>query len=164
MSITLIAAMARNRTIGNGNKLPWHLPKEMAFFTRSTTGKTIIMGRNTFESFGKPLKNRLNVVLTRNKNYAPEGCEIVESVEEALERYRMADIMIIGGEQVYRQFLPYADRILLTEIDAEFEGDAFFPDFNPEEWVLTETVKGIRDENNPYDYYFQTYERKRSQQ
>ncbi|GGF90038.1 dihydrofolate reductase [Paenibacillus abyssi] len=162
MSITMIAAMAKNRTIGTDNELPWRLPEDMAYFRRVTTGTTVIMGRKTLESFGKPLKNRRNVVLTRNPDYRPEGCEIVHSIDQALGQFASADVMVIGGEEIYRQFLPYADKILLTEIDAEFEGDAQFPEFSAEEWQLAESVKGIRDEKNPYDYYFQTYVKKRS--
>ncbi|WP_332908518.1 dihydrofolate reductase [Paenibacillus roseus] len=161
MAIILISAMAKNRTIGIENKLPWKLPEDMAFFRRTTTGNTVLMGRKTFESFGsRPLKNRLNVVMTRSADYVPEGCEIVHSVAEALDRYSGADLFVIGGEEIYRQLLPYADRILLTEIDEEFEGDSFFPEFAKNEWELIDSVKGIKHEDNPYSYYFQTYQRR----
>ncbi|WP_028561135.1 dihydrofolate reductase [Paenibacillus pinihumi] len=161
MAIILISAMAKNRTIGIDNKLPWRLPEDMAFFRRTTTGNTVLMGRKTFESFGsRPLKNRLNVVMTRSTDYAPEGCGIVQSVEEALQTYSDSDLYVIGGEEIYRQLLPHADRILLTEIDADFEGDSFFPEFAKDEWELTDSVKGIENEDNPYSYYFQTYQRR----
>jgi len=160
MSITMIAAMARNRTIGIDNKLPWRIPDDMAFFKRTTTGTTVVMGRKTLQSFGGPLPNRRNVVLTRSADFREEGCEVVHSVEEALEKLRGEDLMIIGGEQIYRLFLPHADRLLLTEIDEEFEGDTQFPSFSYDEWEMSERIKGVRDERNPYDYYYTTYTRR----
>lgn len=160
MSITMIAAMARNRTIGIDNKLPWRIPDDMAFFKRTTTGTTVVMGRKTLQSFGGPLKNRRNVVLTRTADFQVEGCEVVHSVEEALETLRGEDLMVIGGEQIYRLFLPYADRLLLTEIEEEFDGDTHFPAFSSDEWEMAERIKGVRDERNPYDYYYTTYTRR----
>ncbi|MFS0722305.1 dihydrofolate reductase [Paenibacillus sp. 1P07SE] len=160
MTITMIAAMARNRTIGRDNDLPWRIPDDMAYFKRMTTGTTVVMGRKTLESFGGPLKNRRNVVLTRSDDFRQEGCEIVHSVEETLERFRGEDLMIIGGEQIYRLFLPYADRLLLTEIEEDFDGDARFPEFDSKQWEQSQRVKGVRDEKNPYDYYYTTYIRR----
>jgi len=152
--------MGKNRVIGHHNKLPWRLPEDMAFFRRTTTGNPVLMGRKTFESFGaRPLKNRVNIVLTRSTDYAPEGAEIAHSVEEALSRYRSGDVYVIGGEEIYRQLLPVADRIVLTEIESEFEGDAFFPEFSGAEWKLVDSVKGVENEENPYSYSFCTYER-----
>lgn len=160
MAVILIAAMGKNRVIGHHNKLPWRLPEDMAFFRRTTTGNPVLMGRKTFESFGaRPLKNRVNIVLTRSTDYAPEGAEIAHSVEEALSRHRSGDVYVIGGEEIYRQLLPVADRIVLTEIESEFEGDAFFPEFSGAEWKLVDSVKGVENEENPYSYSFCTYER-----
>ncbi|RXZ81846.1 dihydrofolate reductase [Paenibacillaceae bacterium] len=160
MTITLIAAMGRNRTIGKDNKLPWKLPDDMAYFVRKTKGKTVLMGRKTLESFGKPLKNRTNIVLTRRDDFAQDGCIVAHSLDEAFVAAQGADVMVIGGEEIYRQALPFADVILLTEIDEEFEGDAHFPAFSADEWELADSIKGNRDDKNPYDYYFQTYKRR----
>lgn len=127
MSITLIAAMDRNRTIGIGNKLPWRLPAEMALFTKHTLGKTVVMGRKTFESLPKPLKDRHNVVLTRQSDFVSEGCETVHSIEEVLSRFGAEELMVIGGTEIYTQFLPIADKLHLTAVDVEVAGgDAFF--------------------------------------
>ncbi|MCA0757984.1 type 3 dihydrofolate reductase [Paenibacillus sp. N4] len=161
MSITLIAAMDRNRTIGAGNKLPWRLPAEMAYFTRNTLGKTVIMGRKTFESLPKPLKDRRNVVLTKRPDYRPEGCEIVHSIEEALRLFKDEELMVIGGAEIYAQFLPFADMIYLTAVDAEVKGgDAYFPDFSDTEWELAESEKREADEKNAYAFTFQTFKRR----
>jgi dihydrofolate reductase len=161
MTITLIAAMARNRVIGRDNGLPWRLPDDLKFFMRSTLGRTVLMGRRTFESLpGGPLKNRLNVVLTRQADYRPDGCEVVHSVEEALSRYGDGELMVAGGAEVYGWFLPHADRMLLTEVDAEVEGDARFPEWNPAEWVLVESEQHPADERHVYSFRFNTYVRK----
>ena len=158
MSITLIAAMARNRAIGRDNRLPWRLPDDMKFFMRSTLGRTVLMGRRTFESLpGGPLKNRRNVVLTRQSGYRPDGCEVVHSVEEALSRYGDGELMVAGGAEVYGLFLPHADRMLLTEIDAEVEGDAFFPEWDPGEWTLVASEHHPADERHAYPFSFNTY-------
>jgi dihydrofolate reductase len=161
MSITLIAAMDLNRTIGIGNKLPWRLPAEMAFFKQKTLGKTVLMGRKTFQSLPKPLKDRRNVVLTRIPEYKPEGCEILHSIESALELSKSEELVVIGGADIYAQFLPYADIIYLTEVEAHIEGgDAFFPDFSDSEWELVETEHRESDEKNSYSFTFQTFKRR----
>lgn len=163
MSITLIAAMDRNRTIGIGNKLPWRLPAEMAFFKQTTIGKTVLMGRKTFESLPKPLKDRRNVVLTRQSNYEPEGCEILHSIEAALALSKEEELIVIGGEDIYAQFLPFADKIHLTEVDVEIEGgDAFFPAFSDSEWELAARDPRESDEKNSYAFTFQTFNRRSS--
>jgi len=160
MTITLIAAMARNRVIGRDNGLPWRLPDDMKFFMRSTLGRTVLMGRRTFESLpGGPLKNRLNVVLTRRTDYRPDGCEIVHSVEEALARYGGGELMVAGGAEVYGLFLPHADRMLLTEVDAVVEGDAYFPEWDPAEWTLVDSQEHPADEKHAYSFRFNTYAR-----
>ncbi|REK77101.1 dihydrofolate reductase [Paenibacillus paeoniae] len=160
MSITLIAAMDRNRAIGYENQLLWHLPGDMAFFRRTTTGKTVLMGRKTFDSIGKPLPNRRNLILTRQSTLELDGCEIIHSPEEALEKFRHEEIMILGGSEVYTWMLPFADRLLLTEVDAEIDkADAYFPEFDKRIWGLKDSVFNQKDERNPYDYTFQTYER-----
>jgi len=161
MTITLIAAMARNRVIGRDNGLPWRLPDDMKFFMRSTVGRTVLMGRRTFESLpGGPLKNRRNVVLTRRTDYRPEGCEVVHSVGETLARYGDGELMVAGGAEVYRLFLPYADRMLLTEVEAEVEGDAFFPEWDPAEWTLVSSERHPADERHAWPFAFNTYVRR----
>ena len=154
MSVTLIAAAALNGVIGIQNRLPWKLPADMAHFVEHTRGKPVLMGRKTFESLGKPLKNRLNVILSRSMDEAPEGCVLVRSLEEALARYGNEELMVIGGEEVYRQVLPYADRVLLTEIGAEFAGDAHFPKLDPAEWRLVSRREGVVDEKNTLPHAF----------
>ncbi len=161
MTITLIAAMAKNRVIGIDNDLPWKLPDDMAFFVRSTKGKVVLMGRKTLESFNGPLKNRTNVVLTRQRDYAPEGCVIVHSVEEALERYSGEDVMVAGGAEIYELLLPYADTILLTEVEATVEGDTRFPAFSLDEWELAASVEHPADDRHAFAFHFNTYMRRR---
>ncbi|MFC4809538.1 type 3 dihydrofolate reductase [Paenibacillus sp. GCM10023250] len=164
MTITMIAAMAHDRVIGANNALPWHLPAEMSHFRRSTTGKTVVMGRKTFESFGGPLKNRRNVVLTRSVTYRPEGAETVHSVEEALARYAGEDeLMVIGGAEIYAQFLPHADMMLLTEVDSAVEGDTRFPEFDASEWQAASREFHAKDERNAYDFTIVTYVRTKSE-
>lgn len=158
MTITLIAAMDRNNAIGADNKLLWHLPADMAFFKKMTTGKTVLMGRKTYESLGRPLPNRRNIVLTRQHGLEIEGCEVVHDMKEVLERFRGEELMVIGGAEIYELALPYADQLLLTEVEANMEGsDAFFPKFDKSEWRLSESVFREKDEKNLYDFRFQTY-------
>ena len=159
MTISMIAAAASNGVIGANNRLPWRLPADMAYFVAETRGKTVLMGRKTFESLKGPLKNRTNVILSRTLSEAPEGGVLVRSEEEALAKYGDQDIMVIGGEEIYRLMLPYADRVLLTEIDQAFEGDAYFPELSPREWKLALRTPGVRDEKNDLPYAFAVYER-----
>lgn len=157
----MIAAVARNGVIGAGNRLPWRLPADLAYFRRQTLGKTVVMGANTYRSLGRPLTGRHNVVLSRRMAEAPEGCDLVRSVEEVLRRYGDRELMVIGGAEVYRQFMPHADRLLLTEIDAEVEGDVFFPPFDRSEWQLVSRTPGVTDEKNALPHAFCVYERVR---
>ena len=129
MIISLIAAIGKNRVIGKSNALPWKLPADMKHFQAMTKGKPVIMGRKTFESIGRPLPDRINIIITRDENYKAEGCIVAHSMEEALkaaENHKEA--MIIGGSQIYKEFLPKANKMYLTSIDADFEGDAYFQD------------------------------------
>ncbi|MNZ91453.1 Dihydrofolate reductase [compost metagenome] len=161
LSITMIAAMDLNRAIGIGNRLPWRLPAEMAYFTKNTTGKTVLMGRKTFESLPKPLKDRRNVVLTRRADAQLEGCEVVHSVSEALELCQGDEIMVIGGGEIYKLFLPYADTLLLTLVETEIQGaDAYFPEFSSSEWKLIASERRESDERNAYAFTFQTYKKR----
>ncbi|WP_410768636.1 dihydrofolate reductase [Fontibacillus sp. BL9] len=160
MSVTLIWAMSQNGAIGRNNQLPWRLPEDLKFFKEQTTGKTMVMGRKTWESMGsRPLPNRRSVVLTADHAYKAEGAEIVHSVEEAMEFAKAEELMVIGGAGVFQHFLPLADRLLVTQIDEDVEGDVFFPHFDWSEFELVLEKEGIRDEKNPYAYRFLTYER-----
>ncbi|GAB7387460.1 dihydrofolate reductase [Bacillaceae bacterium] len=162
MRINLIAAMDKNRNIGYKNALPWHLPADLAHFRRTTMGHTIVMGRKTYEAIGKPLPGRRNVVLTRQKPFRAPQCEVVRSLDDVWAKYATEkELYIIGGAEIFRLFLPHADRLCLTLIDAVFPGDTFFPPFDEQEWILTGKTKGAKDEKNPYDYYFLSYVRKK---
>ncbi|HEY0590801.1 MAG TPA: dihydrofolate reductase [Thermoanaerobaculia bacterium] len=161
MSVTLIAAIARNRVIGKDGDLPWRLPADMKHFKRTTVGHPLIMGRRTFESFGRPLPDRTNIVVTRRPHYRPEGAVVAASLDAAMKLARAEDeeIFIGGGEEVFRHFLPTADRMILTWIDEEFEGDTFFPEFDEREWRVVSREDHEPDEKNEYRYSFVVYER-----
>ncbi|WP_066299676.1 dihydrofolate reductase [Bacillus sp. FJAT-29937] len=159
--LSLIVAHDRNKLIGKENQLPWHLPNDLAFFKKTTMGKTMIMGRNTFESIGKPLPGRKSIVLTRQNNFKFEGVEIINDLD-SLRKFQELDdeYLIIGGEEIFKQTLPLIDKMYVTYIDEAFEGDTFFPEVNENEWNLISEEKGMKDSKNPYDYYFRTYVRK----
>ena len=157
--ISLIAAVSKNRVIGKENRLPWKLPNDLKYFKQITLGKTIVMGRKTFESIGRPLKERRNVVLTRDLNWKHQGVEVIHSLED-IQKLCGEEVMIIGGEELYKQTIDFADRLYITYIDHIFEGDAFFPEIDFEDWKLIKREKGIKDEENKYDYYFEVYGRK----
>ena len=135
MIISLIAAVGKNNVIGADNKLPWKLSADLKRFRQITSGKPVIMGRKTFESIGRPLPNRINIIITRDKNYKADSCIVVHSAEEALNAAKEnEEIMVIGGEQIFKEFLPKAGRMYLTIIDKKFEGDAYFPEYDGKEW------------------------------
>jgi dihydrofolate reductase len=158
--ISLILAMDKNRLIGKNNDLPWHLPADLKYFKEVTSGHTVIMGRKTFESIGKPLPNRTNVILTTRADFQPEGCLVFHSVEQALSAIdKEEEAFVIGGAEIYKQFIPLADKIYITVIDHPFEGDAYFPDLDESEWRMVKAEQGIKDEKNPYDYFFTVWER-----
>ncbi len=153
-TISLVAAMANNRIIGKDNQMPWHLPADLQHFKSVTMNKPIIMGRKTYESIGRPLPGRQNIVISRNPNLIIEGCDTVTSLEAALLQAKGEEVMIVGGGQLYTEALGQANKLYLTFIDLDVEGDTQFPDF--EQLDLTE-VKRIRyqaDEKNPYAYEF----------
>lgn len=161
MKISIIAAVAKNGIIGKTNALPWHLPADLKRFKELTTGKPIIMGRKTYESIGRPLPNRTNIVITSDKNLKIEGCVVVGSPDEAIEAAKGAEeVMIIGGGEIYRQFLPKVSRMYLTEVDTEIEGDVFFPEFDRSEWREVFREEHAPDEKNKYPYTFLTLEKK----
>jgi len=156
--ITLIAAMAENRVIGRDNALPWRLPADMRYFVAQTRGKPVIMGRRNHESIGRPLPKRHNIVLTRDTGYQAPGCTVVHGVEAALAAAgAAAEVMVIGGEAIYRAFLPRADRILLTVVRAEIPGDVCFPPFDGREWRLVAEAHNPADTENPYAMDFREY-------
>lgn len=160
MMISIIAAMDRNRLIGNKNQLPWHLPADFAHFKSTTMGKPIIMGRKTFESIGKPLPGRTNIVLSRNPETQFDGVVCVTSFEEAVSAAQnAAEIMVIGGSAIYEMLLPQANRMYLTYVEAEFEGDAWFPVFDTKQWHESESETRLADEKNIYDCRFVTLEK-----
>ncbi|MED3553515.1 dihydrofolate reductase [Cytobacillus praedii] len=160
--ISLMWAMDNNHVIGYNNQLPWHLPEDLKFFKSTTMGHPIAMGRKTWDSIGRPLPGRENIVITRNPEFLCEGCTVLNSVEALLEysRQKADEIFVIGGAEIFKLILPYADKLYLTRIYDEFKGDTFFPELNMEEWSLLSREQGIKDEKNPYDYEFMIYKRK----
>jgi len=161
MIISIIAAMDRNHLIGNNNQLPWHLPADFAHFKSVTMGKPVVMGRKTFESIGKPLPGRTNIVLSRNQETQFEGVVCVSNFADAVAAVPDAEeMMIIGGSTIYEMLLPHTDRMYLTYVDAAFEGDAWFPEFDNNQWFESESVTRQADEKNSYSCRFVTLERK----
>lgn len=161
MRISLIAAMGEGRVIGIENRLPWHLPADLQHFRRLTLGKPILMGRKTFESIGKPLPGRVNIVVSQDRGFHPEGVIVARSIDEALDAAGDAEeLMVIGGASFYEQLLPRAQRLYLTEIHQRFAGDAFFPALNEATWLETAREEHAADERNPYAYGFVVLERR----
>ncbi|MCM2681300.1 type 3 dihydrofolate reductase [Echinimonas agarilytica] len=160
MRIAMIAAMARNRVIGKNNQMPWHMPADLKHFKSVTMGKPVIMGRKTFESIGRPLPGRKNIVITRDAQYQVEGVEVVTTPEAAIQAVPdVEEVMIIGGGQIYVHFLPMATDLHLTFIDAEPEGDAFFPEL-PSSFKQVSTERHLKDEKNQYSCDFTHWLRK----
>ena len=158
--LSLIAAMDRNRLIGNGNDLPWHLPADLQHFKQTTMGKPIVMGRKTWESLGRPLPGRLNITISRNADYRADGTVVVNSLDAAIEAAADAEeIMIIGGANLYAQALTRVERLYLTRVEGEFEGDAWFPEFSDDEWCLLSKDEHVADDDNAYAYSFEIYDR-----
>ncbi|KQX51689.1 dihydrofolate reductase [Paenibacillus sp. Root444D2] len=160
MSISFIFAMDRNRAIGVNNKLPWHLPGDLKFFKTVTMGHPILMGRKTYESIGKPLPGRRNIILTQNAQFHAEGCEVIHSVQEAVDGFRDQELFVIGGAEIFRLFTSVVDRMYITHIEHEFEADTFMTELDLSEWTLVSSEQGERNEKNPYEYYFRIYQRK----
>lgn len=159
--LSLIVAMDKNRLIGDDNKLPWHLSEDLKRFKSLTMSKPIIMGRKTFESIGKPLPGRRNIIVTRNPAYCVEGCECVDDLTQAIQLTQDAEeAVVIGGVQIYKLALPLVDRIYITLIDYEFSGDAWFPEYNTECWgiVSSETHTHVASAES-YNYRFNVLER-----
>ncbi|MBO1518046.1 type 3 dihydrofolate reductase [Oceanisphaera pacifica] len=160
MLVSMIVAMTRNGVIGKDNDMPWHLPMDLAYFKQTTLGKPIVMGRNTFESIGKPLPGRRNVIVSRSLTQAPAGTELVNSPEAALALLQNeTEVMVMGGGALYQAMLPLTQRLYLTRIEADIEGDTYFP-FHVEDWQFQSEEIQLADERNQYDCRFQVYEKK----
>lgn len=159
--ISLIVAMDENRLIGKDNQLPWHLPQDLAYFKRMTMNHKIVMGRKTYESIGRPLPGRENIILTRNRSYKMDGCKVLHSIEEILELSKNTDenIFVIGGAEIFKEILPYSDRLYMTHIHHNFEGDTFFPQLKDTDWETVSVESGIKDMKNPYEFDFVVYQK-----
>lgn len=166
MIVSLIAAVSRNHVIGKDNGLPWNLPDDMKYFMQTTSRHHVIMGRKNYESIPekfRPLPNRVNIVVTRNKDYNAPGCHVVHSLEDAFAipmRSEQEEVFVIGGAEIFRQSMPYADRLYLTEIHADVDGDTLFPEFDRTEWKELSRVPHPADERHRYDFEFVVYERR----
>lgn len=158
--IFIIAAVANNGIIGSNNQLIWRLPADLKHFKELTLGHTIIMGRKTFESIGKPLPGRKSIIITRDTNYQHENCIVVHSIEEALKCAESKQVFIIGGAEIYKQCIGIATKLFLTHVHSSFEGDAYFPSISAENWQIEDTKAFEADEKNPYPYSFVSYSRK----
>ncbi|MCI4442110.1 MAG: dihydrofolate reductase [Lentimicrobium sp.] len=160
--IILIAAVAENNALGKNNDLLWHLPLDFKRFKEITSGHHIIMGRKTFESFPKPLPNRTHIVISRQKDYFPEGCIVVENLEKAIAVCpKNEDLYIIGGGEIYSQSMHLADQLDITRVHHSFEADVYFPEIDSEIWELTSETFNPKDEKHLFDYTFQKYTRKK---
>jgi dihydrofolate reductase len=162
----MIVAQAQNRVIGKQNKLPWYLPGDLKYFKQATMGKPLIMGRKTYDSIGRPLPGRLNIVITRDPTYTLEGAKVVYSLAEAIDLAAnqafidgAEEAMVIGGEQIYAQALPLVERLYLTQVHAIVDGDAYFPSFAVNEWQELGREDFKAEGPNPYDYSFVVYQR-----
>jgi dihydrofolate reductase len=160
MKLSIIVAMANNRVIGLENQMPWHLSADLKRFKEITMGKPILMGRKTFESIGRPLPGRTNIIISRNKAYSPSGCQVFSSIEQALKAHKNAtEIMVIGGSGIYEALLPLADKLYLTEVNYTFEGDVFFPKMDASQWLEVANLKVTDDKTVPFEYSFKILNR-----
>jgi len=160
--IIIIAAVAENNALGKNNNLLWHLPKDFKRFKEITSGHYIIMGRKTFESFPKPLPNRTHVVISRQKDYLPEGCIVVENLEKAIAVCpKNENLFIIGGGEIYSQSIHLADQLDITRVHHSFDADVYFPEIDAEIWELTSETLNPKDEKHLFDFTFQTFVRRK---
>jgi dihydrofolate reductase len=163
MKISSIVAIGKNNVIGKDNQIPWYLPNDLKWFKKQTLGHAVIMGRKCFESIGRPLPKRTNIIITRDIFYLAQGCEVVHSLSEALQLAQNegeTEAFIIGGGEIYQQSMDICDKIYLTEVEIDAEGDVFFPNLNPSEWQVTFEETNLKDEKNEWDYTFKILERK----
>jgi len=164
MRISLIVAASENNVIGRDNSLPWDLPDDLQFFREKTEGHPIILGRKNYESIGRPLPNRTNIIVSRQEGLEIEGCTVFTSIEEAIDWAKQIDdeeIFVIGGGQIYQITLPLADRIYLTRVHEEIEGDVLFPELSEDEWEEVECTEHPKDDRHEYAFSFITYDRKK---
>lgn len=160
MKVSIIVAIDQENGIGKDNQLLWHLPNDLKFFKKITSGNTIIMGRKTYESIGRPLPNRRNIVISRNQDLKIEGVEVFENISSALEACKTEnEVFIIGGGEIYKQALPFTNKIYLTKVDANCAADTFFPSLNEQEWKIISEEKHLKDEKHTYNYIFTILER-----
>ncbi|MGE7759810.1 dihydrofolate reductase [Peribacillus sp. NPDC097895] len=154
--ISLIVAMDQNRVIGKNNQLPWHLPADLQYFKKVTMGHPIVMGRKTFESIGRVLPGRENVIVTRNQDFKAEGCVVLHDILQIKTYADDSDkeVFVIGGAEIFKEIMPVTDRLYITEIHETFEGDTFFPLINEKEWDKISSIQGIMDEKNRYAHDF----------
>jgi dihydrofolate reductase len=161
MSLSIIVAMARNRTIGVNNTLPWRCPEDLRHFKALTMGHHMIMGRKTFDSIGKPLPGRTTVVVTRDRNLKIDGCLVAHSLEEAIAACAGdKEVFVVGGAELYRQAMPLMDTLYITEIQQDVEGDAHFPEFDQSAWQEASREMRSQETPQPLEYHFVTYRRK----
>lgn len=160
--LSMIVAHADNRVIGKDNQMPWHMPADLKYFKQTTLKKPVVMGRKTFESIGFPLPGRRNIVISRDNNYAADGIEVVSSIDAALACAQdCEEIMVIGGGSIYEHCLASADRLYITEIALNTEGDTYFPDYlSDDAWQCVSEQAHLADEKNPHNYAFKVYERR----
>lgn len=160
MHLAIIAAISKNRVIGVNNRLPWHLPADLRHFREITMGKPILMGRKTFDSIGRPLPGRTNVVITRDKGYQPRGCTVYKSLDTALDQLIDHEaVMVIGGAALYEACFPLAAYLYITLVHHVFEGDTYFPNIRSSDWTEMERQDLERDSKNPFDYSFIQYQK-----
>ena len=161
MRISLIVAVSTNDVIGVRGQLPWHLPNDFRYFKEATIGKPVLMGRLTWDSIGKPLPGRQNIAMTRQPGFDAPGAIVVSSIDAAIAAAGEADeLMVIGGGQLYQQFIDSADRIYMTRVDTNVDGDTSFPVLDPEQWSLTSCQENSADERHAFDYAFRVYDRR----
>jgi len=158
--ISLIAAMDKNNVIGYNNDMPWSLPNDLKHFKELTSHSTIIMGRKTYESIGRPLPNRKNIILSRSGYETNDDVEVISSIDEIKKLAKQEEVFVIGGGTIYEQVIPFADRLYITRIDAELKGDTYFPQFSETEWQVIDEKDGVQNEKNKYNHKFYTYSRK----
>lgn len=168
VALAVIVAAAENGVIGRNNALPWHLPEDLRYFKRVTLGKPVVMGRKTYESIGRPLPGRTNIVITRNKSWQAEGVRVVSSLGEALQLGAdialidgIEELMVIGGAEIYAAALPLAQRLYLTQVHGAVEGDAHLPAVDWSQWQTVSSERHVASEGNPFDYSFIVFERQR---
>jgi dihydrofolate reductase len=162
MKVSIVVAVAQNNVIGKDNQLLWHLPNDLKFFKQLTSGHHILMGRKTYQSIGKPLPNRTNMIITADQNFEAPSCLVFTDINKAIEEAMQAnehELFIIGGAQIYKLAMPLVNKIYLTKIDASFDGDTFFPEIKPSEWKQVTNQNFEPDEKNKYHYSFIELER-----